>query len=99
MDIFFNINNRDILIENGDFALIDNPSVQNGSLLKECRCLNPLSPIFGIGLGEIINSPLSVVDYEMSRWSDMAKKDGAQIAKYSITNANKVTAINIEISY
>ena len=98
-DLYFDINTRDILIENGDFALIENCSVQNGSILKEARAFDPLSPNWGVGLMEIINAPISVVNYEMNRWVAQAHNDGAKIARYTISNANKITVINIEVAY
>jgi hypothetical protein len=98
-DLFFDINTRDLSIENGDFVMTDNPSVQNASILKEARCFSPNNPTFGVGLMESINSPVSVLNYEMSRWADQVKKDGAQIAKYQITNKDKVSNIDIQVKY
>lgn len=100
-DLFFSVNDRDLLIEDGDFALIDNISVQAGAILKECRVISQGNPIYGIGLMETINDPVSKAYYEMTRWAKQAKDDGAGIARFKITNdaTDKVTNIDIEISY
>lgn len=99
IDLEFDINTRDLRIENGDFVMTSNPSVQNGSILKEARCVSPLNAVYGIGLMESINSPVSVLVYEMNRWISQVKKDGAKIARFDVTNKNKVSKIDIEISY
>jgi hypothetical protein len=99
MDLFFNINDRDLVIKNGDFVMTENTSVQNGSIIKESRCFSPLNPIFGVGLMESINAPVSKLVYEMSRWEDQVIKDGAIIAKSKITNQNGISNIDIEIKY
>ena len=98
-DIYFDINKRDVVIENGDFALIDNIAVQSGSILKEARVFDPLNPVFGIGLPDTINAPLSKMNYEMARWAEQAKKDGASKASFKITNSNEVTNIEILVDY
>jgi len=100
-DITFDINTRDLVISSGDFATTGNPSVQNGSIIKEARCLSPLSPIWGIGLMDIINAPVEKTNYEMSRWSQQAKDDGAVKATSQVTNdpVSKITNINIQIQY
>jgi hypothetical protein len=97
-DFYFDINLRDLVVSN-DLALIDNCSVQNGSILKEAHVFSLKNPIWGIGLESTINAPLSKVNYEMSRWGDQAKKDGAKKAKYTITNKDNVTDITIDIAY
>ena len=98
-DLFWDVNTRDLVIENGDFKMTDNPSVQNATIMKESRCFSVNYPAWGIGLMESINSPVQVLVYEMNRWVDQVKKDGAQIAKFDIKNANSVSNIDIEIKY
>jgi hypothetical protein len=98
-DLFFDINKRDLVIENGDFSMTSNPSVQNGAILKEARAFSASNPVWGIGLMEAINAPVSKMAYEMNRWADQAKKDGATIARYTLANDGKETTIDIEVSY
>ena len=98
-DFQFSVNDRDLSIENGDFAMTTNASVQNGSILKEARAFSANNPIWGIGLMEAINAPVSKMAYEMSRWADQTKKDGATVARYTLTNNAGVTNIEIEVSY
>jgi hypothetical protein len=98
-DFYFDINERDMVISNGDLALIDNCSVQNGSILKDSHVFSLRNPIWGIGLESTINAPLSKVNYEMSRWKDQAKKDGATKAAYIVTNKGNITDITIDIAY
>lgn len=98
-DLFFDINMRDLSIENGDFSMTDNPSVQNGSIIKEARAFSPNAPAWGKGLMESINSPVSVLNYEMNLWEDQVKRDGAVLAKFEIKNKNSISEINIQIGY
>ena len=98
-DLFFDINIRDLSIVNGDFATTNNPSVQNASIIKEARCFSPNNPTLGVGLMESINSPVSVLNYEMNRVIDQCKKDGASIARFTITNKNGVSNIDMEVKY
>jgi hypothetical protein len=99
LDLFFDINTRDLRIENGDFAMTTNPSVQNASIIKEARCFSLFGPAYGVGLMESINSPVSVLVYEMQRWEDQVRKDGAVIARFNVTNKDRISNIDIEVSY
>ena len=98
-DIYFDINTRDLPIQNGDFELITECSVINASILKEARVFDTLNPVFGIGLYDTLNAPLSKMQQEMSRWQDQCKRDGAKIARFTLANAKKVTDIEISVSY
>jgi hypothetical protein len=98
-DIYFDINIRDVVMQGGDIALIQNSSVQNGSVLKEAHCFSPKNPIWGIGLESTLNAPVQKANYEMGRWADQAKKDGAKKAKYTVINKDNITDITIDIAY
>ena len=99
-DLAFNLNTRDIDTEN---AITTNASVQNAGIIKEARCFSPLQPVWGIGLGNIINSPVGKVNFEMNRWKDQMVKDGAFVARFTINqdngNGNTKITIGIESSY
>ena len=98
-DLYFSINDRDLVVQNGDFELISECSVQNASILKEARVFDPLNPVYGIGLYDTLNANLGKMQQEMSRWQDQCKRDGATVAKFTLNNTNKVTDIEISVSY
>jgi hypothetical protein len=91
-DIEFDITVREVVLVaplfsgNFDFALIQNPSVQNGGNILYSRCANPLAPMIGIGILEIIGANGSKAALEMNRWQAMTKNDGATIVKWTATN-------------
>jgi hypothetical protein len=103
-DIKFDIVTREIVMQNNDFALQSNPSVQNGGIALYSRADNLRFPMFGIGAEDMINSDMTKVAYEMNRWKVMVSNDGATIARWSaapmvsIEGGNDV-AIQTEISY
>ena len=61
IDLNFDISKRDISIVNGDFSETENCSVQNGTILKEARVFDALNPVWGIGLFDTLNAPVSKV--------------------------------------
>lgn len=99
-DLQFNINTRDLDIYLGDIALTNNTSVQNGSILKEAHCFDPINPFWGIGLYNVLNSPVALCNHEMNRWKSQAIQDGATKAAFTLSNIDgKTTDIEILISY
>ena len=98
-DLFFNINTRDISTTE---PFTTNPSVQNAGILKEARCFSPLQPVWGIGLGNIINGPVQNVNFEMNRWKDQIQKDGGK-GRFTINTsndgANTIVSIDIQAAY
>ena len=98
-DLKFDIVTREIVWTNNDFVIETNPSEQNAGILLYSRVAIIQSPISGIGLEQVINSGLSKTTYEMNRWQQQVKQDGASIATWgAITNGNDV-AINTNVSY
>ena len=83
-DLAFDTINREIVLEAGDFVLSQDSSVQNGQILlwsKSAFCLNPT---LGVGIGGLIGSDVSELNYEMNRWAIQAKGDGAISASFQI---------------
>ena len=96
IDIAFDITTREIQFENGDFKLTENPSIQNGGIIKDGTCVNIYFPTIGVGINEnLINSPIEKVDYLMKLWQQQCRQDGATAADYKLTQ--NVSDINIEI--
>lgn len=87
-------------MKNNDFATTTNPSVQNGGILLYSRCANLGKPMAGIGMEEVMGADMSKTAYEMNRWQQMAKDDGAPVAKWSAApvGGNQV-GITTEVSY
>jgi hypothetical protein len=106
LDIEFDITTREVVTTappfsgNFDFATTDNPSVQNGGNILYSRCANPLAPMIGIGILEVMGSNNSKVAYEMNRWQAMTTNDGAVLAKWTATNTGgNNTGIDIKQDY
>ena len=98
-DLLFDPAIRDLVIENGDFVFTDNPSVQNGAVIRDAHCFSINNPIFGIGLQRIINAPLATINFEMNRWKTQCKNDGATKATFTAAIVNSQATVNNDISY
>jgi hypothetical protein len=99
-DIRFDIVTREIVMQNNDFALQPNPSVQNGGIAQYSRVAHIRTPMFGIGVEEFMNADMTRVAYEMNRWKVMVSNDGATIARWSaVPIAGNDVAVQTEISY
>lgn len=100
-DFLFDTNKRDLVIKNGNLVLTDNPSVQNGLIIRDARCVNVYSPVTGIGFNPI-NSQSSQIVFDLNRWKKQVKQDGAIIADYTIEQKgfpNAEVNINMNIAY
>jgi hypothetical protein len=98
-DLYFNPETRDLIIKNGDFVITDNPSIQNGAIMRDAHCFSIYNPIYGIGLERVINSGISKVNYEMNRWKSQVKQDGATQANFDPSSENNIVNVDISISY
>jgi hypothetical protein len=91
-DIEFDLNAREIVLSQPlfsgqcDFSVTQNPSCQNGGSILYSRAANPLSPMVGIGIIEIIGGNASKAALEMNRWLSQVKGDGATLAKWTSSN-------------
>ena len=102
-DISFDITIREIQFVDGtpasDFLLTGNPSVQNGGNVLLSRGANPLLPMFGIDVLQVIGGPASVLTTQMNRWKNQAILDGATLAKWSVASNNPQLPVAISVSY
>ena len=98
-DINFDITTREIIFSNNDFATTKNPSVQNGGILLYARGMNPVSPMLGVGILDVINGGMTRATFELNRWQAQAKTDGATIASWSGQPLNGSADILTEVSY
>jgi hypothetical protein len=99
-DIAFDITTREIIMKGNDFFTTINPSNQNGGNILYSRCANPLAPMTGIGILEIIGANGSKAAFEMNRWQAQTLNDGATIAKWkSSPLPDNDIAIDIKQSY
>ena len=89
-DLQFDIINREVTLANGDFTLIDNPSVQNGGIIQFGQGFNNHFPTIGVGFNNIIGNNSNEVAYLMNLWQQQCKKDGAKIAEWSNIPVNNV---------
>lgn len=99
MDIQFDITTREIVFKNNDFELTKNASVQNGGILLYSRGANPVSPMLGVGILDIINGNMTRATFELNRWQAQAKNDGATIAAWTAEPLNGSANILTEVSY
>jgi len=98
-DILFDITTREIVMKNNDFATTENPSVQNGGIILYSQCANPLVPMMGVGILNIINGNMTKAAYELNRWQAQAKTDGATIATWTAEPIGGSANIHTDISY
>lgn len=98
-DILFDVVTREMVMQNNDFAITSNPSIQNGGIIQYSRCSFLSTPMLGIGMEDLINSATVKTAYEMNRWQQQCKQDTATIAKWTATQTGQVIKINIQISY
>lgn len=99
-DIAFDITTREIFMQKDDFLTTTNPSVQNGGILLYGRGMNPLLPMFGIGLiPEVIEGNTRDFTYELNRWQAMAILDGATLAKWTASGLGYQGKDEILVNY
>ena len=89
MDFKFDILNMDMVIENGDFVIETNPSIQNSGLILETKNFNSLFPTLGIGIRGVINSKIDIVYAFLNKWNRQVISDGAKSANWTIDENNK----------
>jgi hypothetical protein len=100
-DLSFNINNRELVIQNGDFVITKDSSMQNGLIIRDAKCVNVYTPILGIGFNPI-NSQAGSINFELNRWKQQCINDGAKSAEFNakINGIPNATAnIDYYISY
>lgn len=99
-DILFSIVTREIVMDNDDFAVTENPSVQNGGILLYSLGAIPLLPMYGVGLvPQVINGARRDLVYQLNRWQQQAYQDGATLAKWEITPHNGDEELLNQVSY
>ena len=99
-DFAFDIQARDMVMDGGSFATTTNPSAQNGGIIETSRCAFLTNPMLGIGIEEMMGGNNVKVAYEMNRWQNQCKNDGATLAKWTTKQiANNGFKIDTQISY
>ena len=92
-DLKFNFDTREIVLDsNGDFLMQDNTAIQNGQMILLSRCSFINTPMLGIAIEEIINGDSKRKPFEMNRWQQQCKNDGATFVKWD-------NNLKLEISY
>ena len=100
IDILFDPITREIQFENGDFKLTDDPSIQNGAIIKDSTVANIYFPTIGVGINEnLMNSPIEKVVNLMGLWASQCKQDGATRADYQLNQTGANIDIEIDVSY
>ena len=92
-DLAFDTTTRELMLSNGDFALTDNPSIQNGMIIKDCKGINILSPILGIGFNPI-NAQANSIVFDLNRWKKQCKQDGAIVADFFLKQSGIPTSVS-----
>ena len=93
LDLKFDIRTRELVLTDGDFVSTENPSIQNGGIIQFSRCAFLSNPMLGIGMEDVINANDVKTAYEMNRWQQQAKSDGATVARWT---AKKIENNGIE---
>lgn len=103
-DLNFDIVDRDLVMTSDmDFAVTENPSVQNSGIIQYSRVSFPTNPMLGIGMEDAVNANNTKTAYEMNRWQGQCLQDGATLAKWSsnIISGGSLNTIKIltQVSY
>ena len=98
-DLQFDIINRELVMNGGDFVATSDRSAQNGGILLRARATNAARPDFGIGIEEVMNSDMTKLTFEMNRWKQMAKNDGATLANWKAVNTGASFGLSYQVSY
>jgi hypothetical protein len=84
MDLKFDVNKMELVVENGDFVLESNLSSQRGGLFLYTKNANLYFPLLGVGISGLINSDRSTQISYLNRWQSQILEDGAKTASFSI---------------
>lgn len=82
-DLNYNIETGEVVLKNGDFDIIANSSVQNGSIMLQGHGFNCFYPTYGVGLNNFLGSSLSNVALKLNLWQQQCKNDGAKLAQWN----------------
>ncbi len=82
-DIEFDVTNREITIVNEDLVYTVDSSMQHAGIILDSKTDFLDNPNLGIGFTSVIGSDLSNANYELNRWRDQVKTDGAKIALFT----------------
>jgi hypothetical protein len=95
-DIAYDITALDaILTAEGDFAVTDNPSTQNGGIILQARGFNRSNLLLGIGLSEVHGEDITEFATQMNRWQTQVTGDGGQAAwSYDPNSGNTSWKVN-----
>src|ERR1017187_4370195 len=100
-DLTFDVNTRELVVQNKKLVVTKNSSVQNGLIIRDAKCINVYTPILGIGFNPI-NSQSDSINFELNRWKQQCINDGATNASFNakLTGLqNAVAEIDYYISY
>ena len=97
-DIRLNIETRDFVIENGDMAIIENPSEQNGAVLLYAKNFNLQYPLLGVGIDEVLSGNIQTISTTLDAWKTQVEQDGGEGRWELSTNIN-TTNVNIDVNY
>lgn len=98
-DLYYDIEAQDLVVQNGDFVLTDNPSTQNGGIILLARGINSKNPILGINVEQIRSGSVLQANYEMNRWKQQVIADGGRASVTSKTDMAGNTMFNWQVSY
>ena len=98
-DIRFNPKERDIILNNGDFAIADDTSCgyQNGFIMAGAAPCSPLYPALGLSLNDSIGG--HDIYETLSRWSNMIITDGGTKGDFEYQRDQKSYEIILKATY
>jgi hypothetical protein len=82
-DLAYDIETRDIIIENGDFVIKDELSDQNGGVLLTTKNTNLSFPLAGVAIHDAVNSGAQTMGNYLNRWQSQTLQDGAKSANWT----------------
>jgi len=99
LDLTFDIENRDVIITSSDFETTAHPDAQNGGIILEAKAFNLRNPILGIGIKRNMGGSAATFTFDLNRWKQQTKSDGALNPSWSLTPVSGGSNLLINSNY
>lgn len=98
-DLLFDITSRELVMNNNDLVITENPSVQCGGILLFSRCAFINNPMIGVGMEQTMGGSPANATFELNRWKQQAIADGATLATWNASYPNSKLTFVTNQSY
>lgn len=98
-DIEFDVSTREMTIVDGDLTYTEDSSMQHAGIILDSKSDFLDSPMLGIGFTSVVGDDMSNVNYELNRWKEQTKSDGAKIASFQLSINAGVLSTDLKVQY